>query len=86
MKQACLDYFIASSPLLDIISSCNINPGYRLDHSILELNITLCNFKRGKGVWKFNCSLLKDKEYFIQMNNVIDEETVRKKWSLKTAI
>ena len=68
VKQARLDYFIASSPLLDIISSCNIKPGYRSDHYILELNITLCNFKRGKEVWKFNRSLLKDKEYLIQMN------------------
>ena len=83
MKQARLDYFIASSSLLDIISSCNIKPGYRSDHSILELNITLSNFKRGKGIWKFNYYLLKDKKYLIQMNNVIDEEMARYKMEFK---
>ena len=83
MKQARLDYFIASSPFLDIISSCNIKPGYRSDHSIPELNITLCNFERGKGIWIFNCSLLKHKEYLIQMNNEINEESVRYKMEFK---
>ena len=77
IKQARLDYFIASTPLLDIINSCVIKPGYRSDHSILELNITFCNFIRGKGIWKLNCSILKDKEYLIQMNKAIDDETSR---------
>ena len=77
IKQARLDYFIASTPLLDIINSCDIKPGYRSDHSILELDITFCNFIRGKGIWKLNCSILKDKEYLIQMNKAIDDETSR---------
>ena len=77
MKQARLDYFIASAKLMDIISSCQIKPGYRSDHSIIETNIVMCKFKRGKGIWKLNCSLLKDKDYLIRINNAIDEEKSR---------
>ena len=58
VQQARLDYFIISNQFLDFVNTCNIHPGYRTDHSIVELKINLCNFTKGKGVWKFNCSLL----------------------------
>ena len=32
---------------------------------------------RGKGIWKFNCSLLKDKDYFELINKTIKDETVK---------
>ena len=76
-RHARLDYFIVSENLLDIIDQCDIKPGYRSDHSYLLLRITLCKFERGKGLWKFNCSLLKDKEYLITINNTIDREKLR---------
>ena len=41
IKQAQLDYFIVSEFLTDLIANCNIKPGYRLDHSILELNLVV---------------------------------------------
>ena len=77
LKQARLDYFIISRPFSDLVSDCPIRASYRSDHSILELNITICSFRQGKGVWKFNNSLLKDKDYLIKINNVIDEEKMR---------
>ena len=77
LKQARLDYFIISRPFSDLVSDCPIRASYRSDHSILELNITICSFQQGKGVWKFNNSLLKDKDYLIKINNVIDEEKMR---------
>ena len=77
LKQARLDYFIISRPFSDLVSNCPIRASYRSDHSILELNITVCSFRQGKGVWKFNNSLLKDKDYLIKINNIIDEEKMR---------
>ena len=77
IKRARLDYFIVSENLTDHIDKCNIKPGYRSDHSFIELIITLCKFERGRGLWKLNCSLLKDKEYLININNVIDREKLR---------
>ena len=77
VKQARLDYFIVSRPFSDLVSNCSIRPSYRSDHSILELSITVCKFRQGKQVWKFNNSFLKDKEYLIKINNIIDEEKLR---------
>ena len=50
VKQARLDYFIISESLLDITDSCKINPGYRSDHSIIEINLVINHFHRGPGI------------------------------------
>ena len=68
IKQARLDYFITSDSFTDIVTSCKINPGYRSDHSILELNVKINTFQRGKGLWKFNCGLLKNENYIEMIN------------------
>ena len=48
--------------MVDIIHKANIRPGYQSDHSVTEIEIVVNNFKCGKGKWKFNNSLLKEKE------------------------
>ena len=77
IKQARLDYFLISNQMSNIIKSCNIKAGYRYDHSIIELEIILNKFIRGKGLWKFNNSLLKDKEYLTLVNKIIEEEVIK---------
>ena len=77
IKQARLDYFLISNQMSNIIKSCNIKAGYRSDHSIIELEIILNKFIRGKGLWKFNNSLLKDKEYLTLVNKIIEEEVIK---------
>ena len=74
VKQARLDYFLVSNSMVDIIDSCKINSSYRSDHSIIEMNITLSKFKCGKGIWKFNNSLLKNKEYLDLVHTLIQDE------------
>ena len=61
IKQARLDYFIVS--MLDLISNSKIIPGYKTDHSIIQIVVCLNTFTRGRGIWKCNTSLLKDKKY-----------------------
>ena len=73
-KQARLDYFLISNNLTDMISKADIIPGYRSDHSIIELNITTCKFTRGRGLWKLNTTLLKDTDYLALINQTIDTE------------
>ena len=34
----------------------------------------MCKFVKGRGLWKFDCSLLKNKDYLIYINNIIDKE------------
>ena len=77
VKQARLDYFLASSNMLDIIKNCDISLSYRSDHSIQQLDIILNNFNRGKGLWKFNNSLLENKDFLTLINSIIDEEKVK---------
>ena len=60
LQQARLDYFLISNAMQDIITACNINPSYRSDHSSIQFKIM--QFERGKGLWKFNCSFLKEKK------------------------
>ena len=61
----------------DIIKSCDIKVGYRSDHSRVDLEILISNFTRGRGLWKFNNSLLKNKNYVMLINQVIEEETIK---------
>ena len=69
-----LDYFLTSNTLLYLVTKCQIKAGYRSDHSISELVINICKFQRGRGLWKFNCSLLKNKDYLIKINSLIERE------------
>ena len=74
IKQARLDYILTSSSMIDIIDSCAIKSSYRSDHSPVEITISLDSFIRGRGTWKFNNSLLKNKDYLNLINQIIDEE------------
>ena len=60
--------------MTDIIDSCEIQSSYRSDHSIIEIHIVISKFKIGKGIWKFNKSLLKNKDYLELVNKIIQEE------------
>ena len=53
LKQARLDYLIASSSFTDLVNKIDIIPGYRSDHSILQIDILLNKFYIGKESWKF---------------------------------
>ena len=76
VKKARLDFFLATRTLTDILKNCKISPGYRTDHSMIELHLTINTFERGKGTWKFNCDLLRNIEYANSINNLIDELTL----------
>ena len=73
-RQARLDYFLVSHALHDIITDCCINPSYRSNHSSIQMKLLINKFERGRGLWKFNCSLLKDKSYVEMINLIIQEE------------
>ena len=77
LKQARLDYFLISDTLCDLVSNSDIIPGYRSDHSIIKLDISINKFERGKGTWKFNTSLLKLPEYLTLINSIIENLILR---------
>ena len=53
--------------------------GYRTDHSFIGVEINFEESNRGKGFWKFNTSLLKDKEYIgivkVEIKKTIEQYT-----------
>ena len=53
------------------MTEADIKPGYRTDHSIITLTLTLGKLEtRNKLLWKFNNSLLKDKLFANEINDV----------------
>lgn len=71
LKQGRLDYFLIANSLSNLVENCIIKSGYRSDHSIVLLEIKFKPFKRGRGLWKFNYSLLTDKEYVSKVKETI---------------
>ena len=62
-KQARLDFFLINFDVVNHLDDCQIVPGYRSDHSGVILKLDFFEHPRGKGYWKFNNSLLKDRKY-----------------------
>ena len=62
-KRARLDFFLISSHLAPYVDKTDILPGLNSDHSIPLLDIDFTRFNKGRGFFKFNNSLLKEKEY-----------------------
>ena len=71
VKQARLDMFLVSSCLEGYVTKTDIKPGYRSDHSIITMNVDIEKQVKGRGLFKFNASLLKDLEYIKLVKNVI---------------
>ena len=72
-QQARLDFFLVSEDLLTSVKKCTIENSYRSDHSPVILGLCFNKFIKGKPLWKFNNSLLKDIEYLNIINKKIDE-------------
>ena len=63
LKQARLDFFLASQSFYHNIHDVQILNSYRSDHSPVVLQFKLSDFTIGRGLWKFNNTLLHDIEY-----------------------
>ena len=61
--QGRLDYFLLSQELNVQVKKASISPGYCSDHVLVSHELKVNDIKRGKPLWKFNNSLLRDKEY-----------------------
>ncbi len=71
-KSSRLDYRFISEHLLNELGNYKILPGLHSDHSIIYINLGNGTLKRGKGIWKFNNSLLHDKKYVNEIKNIIN--------------
>jgi exonuclease III len=74
LKQSRLDYWLISTHMIYSLTNVDIAPGFRSDHSLIELNFKSSNNpERGPSFWRFNANLLTNREYITYMNNRIDE-------------
>ncbi|MCG8432288.1 MAG: endonuclease/exonuclease/phosphatase family protein, partial [Candidatus Omnitrophica bacterium] len=71
-QQSRLDYFLISSDTMNVVDTALIKPGYRSDHSLIELHLNLSNHPKGPGFWKFNNSLLADEIFVKEIENTIE--------------
>ena len=68
-----LDKFLVSRELLSPVVECNISPRPISDHDFVSLVFDIpTGIKRGPGVWNFNNSLLKDKDFCTTIKKFID--------------
>ena len=58
-----LDFFLVSQSFLSNVTFADILPGFKTDHSMITLNISLHTNPRGRGFWKLNTSLLTNTDY-----------------------
>ena len=71
IKRPRLDFFLISEELLSSVDKIEIKSGYRTDHLSVELDLIISDFRKGRGFWKFNNSLLKDKDFVENVRNAI---------------
>ena len=60
-----------------VTDKCEIKPGYRSDHWIINLSMKISSQNKGKGFWKFNTSLLHDAKYANLIQTVIRDNIRR---------
>ena len=73
IKQARLDFFLISEAIMPSVKDISIISSYRSDHSSVVLSLEINEFKHGKGLWKFNTSLLEDKIYIEEVKKCINK-------------
>ena len=70
LQQSRIDYFFVSDVLMQTqkLIRAVIDPGVKSDHSIIGIAIAISGNKRGPGLWRFNNSLLEDKNLTDQVS------------------
>ena len=76
--QSRIDYFLASTHMVYDLDDVEIKPGFKSDHSIIKISFKLNETQsRGRGFWKFNATLLLDKDYVSKVKQIIAENKNR---------
>lgn len=68
-----LDFFLVNQTTFCNTVSADITPRYKMDHSMITLQISLHSNNRGRGFWKLNTSFLNDIEYVNRIKLIINQ-------------
>ena len=77
LKLARLDMFLLSNNLMSYVQNVIIENSYRSDHSGVVIYVKLDTIETGKGLWKFNNSLLSDRDYLNIIKQTISKVTTQ---------
>ena len=76
LVQSRLDFWLISTFMLYDVEKCDIYPGLKSDHSVVTLHFKSNETQpRGRGFFKFNTLLLKDRKYVEMIKQEIMEFT-----------
>ena len=70
-----LDYFFISENILNSVNKTEIKAGFKSDHSIVTMTLSITNISRGPGTFKLNNSLLLEEDYQNIIRNSIKHIT-----------
>ena len=73
-KRSRLDYIMGHERILTGIGKIRCIKAVKTDHSLVCVEYFFQKAKRGKGIWRLNISLLKDKEFITKTKRLIQEE------------
>jgi len=62
--------------LSNLVESSFIFHSILTDHSLIKITMCIDNKPRGPGTWKFNCSLLHDQDYILNVKQAIEETLI----------
>ena len=68
-----LDYFLVSGDNMNQMLNCKVMPGYRSDHSCIQITLQNNEIQRGRGLWKFNTQYLSDLTFVQQTNELLQK-------------
>ena len=85
-----LDYFFVSNSVQEAIKSTDILAAFSTDHSPIFISLSKSNeITKGKGLWKFNNSLISNEDYvkkmkihisdilnFLHKENIVDDQVI----------
>lgn len=80
-KQSRLDFFLISDNIFHFVNDVKIDNSYRSDHSPVVFSFKINEFIKGRGLWKFNNSLLHDTDYVKEIKNLIS--IVKEQYAVK---
>ena len=71
-----LIFFLVSQSSICNITQADIIPGFKTDHSMITLSLSLHSNPRGKGFWKWNTSFLSDARYLEELRTTIHDTVI----------
>jgi hypothetical protein len=87
IQQSRLNYIVIPVSLMYSVENISIGHSIYSDHSPVHLELMeKVASNKGRGFWKLNTSLLKDKEYVDSINKLIEIESIKQNGNNKGLI